>query len=106
MPSKGWVFCCIFISTTKYPSPSTQVPMNHPAFARWIYGCALILIVAVPEVVFGGQGVERALYTVPNTSFIENPSGDSVVTVNDTSGSITTLQTAINNARAANPTSV
>ena len=50
-----------------------------------------------------GQGAGRMLYTVPNSSFIQNPSGDSVVTVNDSSGSIATLQTAINNARAANP---
>jgi autotransporter-associated beta strand protein/parallel beta-helix repeat protein len=52
---------------------------------------------------FAGQGARRMLYTVPNNTFIENVSGDNVVTVNDSSGSISTLQTLINNARAANP---
>src|SRR5579885_1356894 len=43
------------------------------------------------------QGARRMLYTVPNTTFIENPAGDSVVTINDTSGSIATLQASIDN---------
>ncbi len=55
---------------------------------------------------FAGQGASRMLYTAPNSTFIENPSGDSVVTINDTSGSIATLQTSINNARSANPNSI
>jgi hypothetical protein len=46
------------------------------------------------------------LYTSPNMGFIEQPSGEVVVTVNDTSGMVSTLQTEINNARAANPTNV
>ena len=46
------------------------------------------------------------LYTSPNSKFISTPSGDHAVVVNDTSGSIATLQTSINNARAANPTNV
>ncbi|HSY43938.1 MAG TPA: RICIN domain-containing protein [Candidatus Acidoferrum sp.] len=50
-----------------------------------------------------GQGAGRMLYTVPNNTFIENISGDNEVTINDVSGSISTLQTLINNARAANP---
>src|SRR5579883_389616 len=52
---------------------------------------------------FAKQGVVRGLYTVPNSTFIEQPSGETVVTVNDTSGSISSLQTAIDNARSANP---
>ena len=60
-----------------------------------------------PTLVLAGQGAGRMLYTVPNTTFIENPAGDSgVVTINDTSGSISTLQTLINNARSANPNSI
>ena len=55
---------------------------------------------------FAGQGASRMLYTVPNNSFIENTSGDNLVTIYDTSGSISTLQTLINNARAANPSYV
>ena len=53
-----------------------------------------------------GQGAGRMLYTAPNMAFIEQPLGDSVVTINDTSGSIATLQTVINNARSANPNSI
>ena len=53
-----------------------------------------------------GQGAQRMLYAVPNNSFIQDSAGDSALTINDTSGSIATLQTAINNARSANPSSV
>ncbi|MGH7990904.1 MAG: right-handed parallel beta-helix repeat-containing protein, partial [Limisphaerales bacterium] len=56
--------------------------------------------------VFAGQGAQRMLYTAPNSSFIQNPSGDNVVTINDTSGSVSTLQTLINSARATNPNSI
>jgi len=52
------------------------------------------------------QGAQSTLYTVPNSTFIENPSGDSTVAVNDTSGSISTLQTSINNTRSAHPSSI
>lgn len=54
----------------------------------------------------GGQGAQRMLYTVPNNTFIESPAGDSVVTITDTSGSVATLQSLINNARSANPNSI
>ena len=47
------------------------------------------------------------LYTSPNLKFISTPpSGDHAIAINDASGSIATLQTSINNARAANPTNV
>src|SRR5581483_6236579 len=52
------------------------------------------------------QGAQSTLYKVPNSTFIENPSGDSKVTVNDTSGSISTLQASINSARSAHAGSV
>jgi autotransporter-associated beta strand protein/parallel beta-helix repeat protein len=51
---------------------------------------------------FAGPGVQRLLYTVPNSTFIES-SADTLVNINDASGSISILQTAINNARTANP---
>src|SRR5437660_390166 len=54
----------------------------------------------------GGQGVSRLLYTSPNFSFIEQRTGETVVTINDASGSIATVQASINSARAANPSSV
>ena len=56
---------------------------------------------------FAGQGAQRMLYTVPNSAFIENPTGDTnVVTINDASGSVATLQALINNARSANPNAI
>jgi len=61
------------------------------------------LTVLLTSHALAGQGAGRMLYTVPNNTFIENISGDNEVTINDTSGSIATLQTLINNARAANP---
>src|SRR5262249_50568179 len=67
-----------------------------------IAGCVVLSGVTA----FAQQGAVRMLYTVPNTTFIEQPAGESVVTINDTSGSISTLQTAINNARSANPDKV
>ena len=65
---------------------------------------ALNAFLATP--MFGGQGASRMLYTVPTNNFIEKISGDSVVTINDTSGSISTLQALINNARSLNPNSI
>lgn len=65
-----------------------------------------VAIVFPTALAFGGQGAGGMLYTPPNMAFIEKPSGDSVVTVKDTSGSIATLQTSINNARSANPNSI
>ncbi len=66
----------------------------------------MVAIFCSPTILFAGQGAGRMLYTAPNSAFIENTSGDSIVTVNDASGSIATLQTAINNARAGNPGSI
>jgi hypothetical protein len=43
-------------------------------------------------------GAGRMLYTAPNSTFI-NSAGEVVVNINDASGSITTLQTLIDNAR-------
>lgn len=64
------------------------------------------LCLAAPPL-FAGQGVQRMLYSVPNSTFIENASGDpGVVTINDTSGSISSLQTSINNARSANSAAI
>ena len=47
------------------------------------------------------------LYSVPTNSFIENPAGDvGVKTINDTSGSIATLQSSINSTRSSFPNSI
>lgn len=53
-----------------------------------------------------GQGAVRMLYTAPNMPFIERTSGETVININDASGSISVLQAAINSARAAHPTNV
>jgi parallel beta-helix repeat protein len=52
---------------------------------------------------FAGQGAGRLLYTLPNSTFIEQAAGDTVVTINDTSGSVASLQAALNSSRSSNP---
>jgi autotransporter-associated beta strand protein/parallel beta-helix repeat protein len=64
-----------------------------------------LIFLSMPSA-FAGQGSSRMLYTVPNSTFIENVAGDSDVTIADTSGSVSTLQALINNARSANPNSI
>jgi parallel beta-helix repeat protein len=87
---------------------SQSLPQRIAGRYRVLKG-ALLLALAVTvgaAAAFAKQGVVRTLYTVPNTTFIEQPTGESVVTINDTSGSISSLQTAIDNARSANPGNV
>ena len=53
------------------------------------------------------QGRRGNLYTAPPNGFILSPSGnETITTIDDTSGSISSVQTAINNARAANGSAV
>ena len=75
-------------------------------FPRCAVLCAALMAVLAGERLFAMQGAVRLLYTSPNMKFVEKTSGEVVVNINDASGSISSLQTAINNARAANPTSV
>src|ERR1051325_166543 len=65
-----------------------------------------IVLLCSAAAVKARQGAVRMLYTTPNATFVEKPSGEVTVTINDASGSIAALQTSINNARAANPTNV
>jgi len=51
------------------------------------------------------QGIRGTLYTVPNNNFYQT-AGETVISIVDTSGSIATLQSLINAARAANPTNI
>jgi fibronectin-binding autotransporter adhesin len=74
--------------------------------APFTLAIVLALVLSATNVAVAGQGASRMLYTVPNSTFVENPAGDSVVTINDPSGSIATLQVLINNARSANPNSI
>lgn len=84
------------------PTPNL---MKHHFFVLMLVAWAVLAGVSI-NVAQAGQGAQRMLYTVPNSTFVETPSGDSVVTINDTSGSISTVQTLINNARTANPNSI
>jgi len=52
------------------------------------------------------QGAGPTLYTAPDNKFVEQPTGEQLVTINDTSGTIAGLQAAIDAARTANATSV
>lgn len=69
----------------------------------WYSSILMISIVLTSATALARQGAVRMLYTVPNSTFIEHFSGESVITINDTSGSISTVQSAIDNARAGNP---
>ena len=64
----------------------------------------LFLLFATFSTALAQPGVTGTLYTVPNGTFYQQTSSETVTTINDTSGSISTLQTAINSARAANAT--
>jgi parallel beta-helix repeat protein len=73
-------------------------------FQRIFFMASCVLLSTASAV--GGQGAGRALYTVPNMGFIEQPTGETVITINDTSGSISSLQAQIDTARSANPGTV
>lgn len=64
----------------------------------------LVFLLATIATSLAQPGVTGTLYTVPNGTFYQQPTGETVTTINDTSGSISTLQTAINTARTANAT--
>lgn len=55
---------------------------------------------------FSQQGVRSSLYTIPNSPFYQQTSGENVVTITDTSGSIADLQTQIDAARLSQPTKI
>ena len=59
------------------------------------------MLAAVLPAVATDEGVMTPSYVVPNATFVQQ-SGETVTTINDTSGSIATVQTAINSARTAN----
>src|SRR5215472_9697299 len=89
-----------------------SLPAHRQRLANRYHGMlrnTLILAVSLivsATTVLAKQGAVRTLYTTPNTAFVEQPSGESVVTVNDTSGSISSLQAEIDTARNANPANV
>jgi parallel beta-helix repeat protein len=64
----------------------------------------LVFLFATLVTSLAQPGVTGTLYTVPNGTFYQQTTSETVTTINDTSGSISTLQTAINSARAANAT--
>src|SRR6185503_4576885 len=82
----------------------SQTPMRRFPPRVALLAAMVVLLAAVR--VSAGQGAARLLYTAPNMKFVERTSGEVVININDASGSISSVQTAINNARAANPTNV
>ena len=64
----------------------------------------VVFLMATIATSLAQPGLTGTLYTVPNGTFFQQPAGETVTTINDTSGSISTLQTAINSARTANAT--
>lgn len=68
----------------------------------------LVSTFALPVDCFAGAaGLRSSLdYAVANSPFIQSPTAESVVTIEDTSGSIATLQASIDAARAANPNEI
>ncbi|MCX8497308.1 MAG: MBG domain-containing protein [Akkermansiaceae bacterium] len=80
---------------------------RNTAFPK--YRLALIALLAfwfaTPHA-FSQQGVRNSLYTIPNSTFYQQPSSESVVTINDTSGSIASLQPLIDAARLSQPTKI
>ena len=77
--------------------------VQYPYFLTMILSF-LVLILATISTCLAQPGVIGTLYTVPNGTFYQQPTSETVTTINDTSGSISYLQTAINSARAANAT--
>ena len=77
--------------------------VQYPYFLTMILSF-LVLILATVSTCLAQPGVIGTLYTVPNGTFYQQPTSETVTTINDTSGSISHLQTAINSARAANAT--
>ena len=77
----------------------------HPRLRRTL-ALAMVATSLSAARTFAGQGASRMLYATPNMNFVEQVSGEVVTNINDASGSISTLQTTINNVRAANPTNV
>lgn len=59
------------------------------------------MLAAVLPAVATDAGVMTPSYVVPNGAFVQQ-SGETITTINDTSGSISTVQAAINSARTAN----
>jgi len=86
------------------PDDLKNTPVRIFSKSARFLGAAMALV-AVTRL-FAGQGAVRMLYTSPNIKFIEKTAGELVINVNDSSGSIATLQAAINSARASNPTNV
>lgn len=83
--------------------------MTRGILARFVFIAFLAAILGAcmtTTSALAGQGAVRMLYTTPNMAFIEKISGETVINVNDASGSVPILQAGINSARAAHPTNV
>lgn len=85
-------------------SVSVTISRNRGLLRSTFTLISLAALAGIPAL--ANQGAVRMLSTVPNTTFIEQPLGESVITINDTSRSISSVQGAIDSSRAANPNSV
>ncbi len=83
-------------------NPRTQP--SAPRQLRWL-GLWLLTCASLPTAP-AQTGPVGTLFTVPTTTFYKQVSGESVVTLNDTSETITGVQTQINSLRTQNPTKV
>ncbi|MEX1114139.1 MAG: right-handed parallel beta-helix repeat-containing protein [Akkermansiaceae bacterium] len=72
--------------------------LSTAAFAWWT------AVVVVPSAL-SQPGPRLDLYTIPNSTFYQQPVNESVIIVNDTSGTISILQGLIDSARANNSSS-
>jgi len=73
--------------------------MNHNFSIR---ACAIVLLICLHSAV-AAPGLRANFYALPNAGFIQTESGDGEVILEDFSGSIATLQAAINQARSDYP---
>src|SRR5579859_1937552 len=100
-----WSFRSEFLAGLTSSTSCRKNADLYSALSKSIF-ISIIALAFLASAAYAKQGAVRALYTVPNTTFIEQPAGENVVTINDTSGSISSLQSAIDNARSANPSNV
>ncbi len=90
--------------------PSSGGIGHFLVFTTGLGSAAVTILTGILTFVFScwhadaAPGLADYVYTLPNGEFVQNVAGDDVVTLNDTTGSISSLQSAIDSARTSNPT--
>ena len=85
---------------SRNPRPQLRNPSSFGWLGLWLLACT-----SLPPAP-AQTGPVGTLFTVPTTTFYKQVSGESVVTLNDTTETITGVQTQINSLRTLNPTKV